>query len=135
MTRKRLSELEQQVMDYVWVHPSCTVDACREALAAASRPLKQSTVRTLLHRLEEKGYVAHAMEGRTYLYRACEARQQVAAHAVKQIMDRFCGGSTEQLLVGMVDNKLAWRNRLEWLVQEISLANKQATPKEKRTVN
>jgi len=131
MTRKRLSELEQQVMDYVWVHPSCTVDACREALAAASRPLKQSTVRTLLHRLEEKGYVAHAMEGRTYLYRACEARQQVAAHAVKQIMDRFCGGSMEQLLVGMVDNKLVGRNELERLAQKIALKKKGVALKEK----
>ncbi len=131
MTRKRLSELEQQVMDYVWVHPSCTVDACREALAAASRPLKQSTVRTLLHRLEEKGYVAHAMEGRTYLYRACEARQQVAAHAVKQIMDRFCGGSMEQLLVGMVDNKLVGRNELERLALKIALKKKGVALKEK----
>ena len=131
MTRKRLSELEQQVMDYVWVHPSCTVDACREALAAASRPLKQSTVRTLLHRLEEKGYVAHAMEGRTYLYRACEARQQVAAHAVKQIMDHFCGGSMEQLLVGMVDNKLVGRNELERLAQKIALKKKGVALKEK----
>lgn len=112
-------------MDYVWAHPGCSADACREALAAQSRPLKQSTIRTLLHRLEEKGYVTHELEGRTYLYRAQQARQQVAAHAVKQIVDRFCGGSLEQLLVGMVDNKIVGRQELERLAQRIALKKKE----------
>lgn len=107
-------------MDYVWTHPGCTAEACREALAVSSRALKESTVRTLLRRLETKGYVAHHTEGRTYLYRACEARHTVAAQAVKQIMDRFWGGSVEQLLTGMVDNDFVSRKELERLAQKIA---------------
>ena len=112
-------------MDYVWAHPGCTADDCREALAAGSRPLKESTVRTLLQRLEKKGYVAHEVAGRTYLYRALEDRRLVAAQAVKQIIDRFCGGSIEQLLVGMVDNDMVDRRELEQLARKIALKKKE----------
>src|SRR5690242_16605180 len=123
---KRLSDLEQQLMDYVWAHPGCTSEACRKALIASSRPLKESTVRTLLHRLEKKGYLAHEIDGRTFLYRACEGRHEVATQAVKQIVDRFWGGSIEQLLVGMIDNKLVGHQELERLAQKIAAKKKGA---------
>jgi predicted transcriptional regulator len=118
--RKPLSTLEQSVMDYVWANPGCTADACREALAA-SRNLKDSTVRTIFRRLEEKGYVTHQVEGRTYLYRAADQRQNVAADAVRGIVDRFCGGSVEQLLVGLVDNDVIDSEELEQLARKIAL--------------
>jgi predicted transcriptional regulator len=118
--QKRLSSLEQTVMDYVWSHPKCTTEDCRESLAAQSRALKESTVRTLLHRLEKKGYVKHEVDGRTYRYTASQARHSVAAQAVKQIVDRFCGGSVEQLLVGMVDNQYVGKAELERLAKKIA---------------
>jgi len=123
--RRRLSELEQLVMDYVWATPECTADDCRAALAELSRPLKESTVRTLLHRLEKKGYVTHEVDGRTYLYRASEARQDVAAHAVKQIIDRFFDGSIEPLLVGMVDNDYVDQDELKELARKIAARKKE----------
>jgi predicted transcriptional regulator len=123
--QKRLSGLEQLVMDYVWAHAGCTAENLREALAADSRELKESTVRTLLHRLEKKGYVAHEVEGRTYVYSACQARQSIAAQAVKQIADRFFGGSMEQLLVGMVDNDFVDREELERMVRKIAAKKKE----------
>jgi BlaI family transcriptional regulator, penicillinase repressor len=115
---KRLSELEQLVMDFVWRNPGCTASACREALSPA-RPLKETTVRTLLQRLESKGYVSHKVDGRTYLYRAAEPRKNVAAQAAKHIMDRFCGGSLEELLVGMVDNDIVSRRELQQVARRI----------------
>ncbi len=66
--------------------------------------MKESTIRTVLRRLEEKGYVTHEVDGRTFIYRAAELRQNVAVRAVKNIIDRFCGGSAEELVIGMVDN-------------------------------
>jgi BlaI family transcriptional regulator, penicillinase repressor len=125
MMQKRLSGLEQLVMDYVWSQAGCTAEDCREALAADSRELKESTVRTLLHRLERKGYVTHDVDGRTYVYRACQPRHSVAAQAVKQIADRFFGGSMEQLLVGMVDNEVVDRAELERMVRKIAAKKKE----------
>ena len=61
---KNLGEVEQLVMDYLWSDGPVTAERCREALAS-SRPMKDSTIRTILRRLEEKGYVTHAVEGRT----------------------------------------------------------------------
>jgi hypothetical protein len=58
-----------------------------------------------LRRLEEKGYLAHSVENRTFVYRPAETRQRVAGRAVRRIVDWFCEGSVEALLVGMVDSK------------------------------
>ncbi len=116
---KNLGEVEQAVMDYVWSHGPVTAESCREGLAS-SRPMKDSTIRTVLRRLEEKGYLTHEVEGRTFVYRASDARQNVAVRAVKGIIDRFCGGSAEQLLLGMVDNAVLDRQQLERLAQKIA---------------
>jgi len=114
-----MGEVEQLVMDHVWTHGPSSAEACREALAS-SRPMKDSTIRTVLRRLEEKGYVTHQTEGRTFIYSASDERQNVAVRAVKGIIDRFCGGSAEQLLLGMVDNAVLNRKQLERLARRIA---------------
>lgn len=106
-------------MDHIWTHGRVTAESCRGALAS-SRPMKDSTIRTVLRRLEEKGYLTHEIEGRTYIYRASDARQNVAVRAVKGIIDRFCGGSAEQLVLGMVDNAVLDRKQLERLARKIA---------------
>jgi BlaI family penicillinase repressor len=116
---RNLGEVEQLVMDHVWSHGPVSSEACREALAGR-RPMKESTIRTVLRRLEEKGYVTHEISGRTFIYRAAEPRQNVAVRAVKHIIDRFCGGSAEQLVIGMVDNAVLDRKQLERLAQKIA---------------
>jgi predicted transcriptional regulator len=116
---RNLGDVEQIVMDYVWTNGPCTAEACREALAD-SRPMKESTIRTILRRLEAKGYVTHSLEGRTFIYRAAEARENVAVRAVKHIIDRFCDGSAEQLLIGMVDHDVVDRKDLERLARKIA---------------
>lgn len=116
---KNLGDVEQAVMDYVWTSGPCTSEQCREALAA-TRPMKESTIRTVLRRLEQKGYVQHEVSGRTFVYRAAEGRQNVAVRAVKNIIDRFCGGSAEQLVIGMVDNEVLDRKQLEQLARKIA---------------
>jgi len=128
---KNLGEVEQLVMDYVWTHGPSTAEACREALAS-SRPMKDSTIRTVLRRLEEKCYLTHEIQGRTFIYNASDARQNVAVRAVKGIIDRFCGGSAEALLLGMVDNAVLDRKQLERLARRIGekeIAEKERSPK------
>ncbi len=105
-------------MELLWSRGPATADDIRAGLLPA-RDLKDSTVRTILRRLEEKGYVNHRVEGRTYVYRGLEAPQSLAARAVRQIIDRFCGGSVEQLLVGMVENDVVDRRELERLARKL----------------
>jgi BlaI family transcriptional regulator, penicillinase repressor len=124
---KGLGEVEQMVMDHVWTHGPCSAESCREALRA-TRPMKESTVRTILTRLEHKGFVSHEVEGRTYIYRAAEARQNVAVRAVKSIIDRFCGGSAEELVVGMVHHAVIDRGQLERLARKIAQEKTEEKP-------
>jgi predicted transcriptional regulator len=117
--RKPLSELEHLVMDVIWDRNAATAEDVRSALAE-KHPMKESTVRTVLKRLEEKGYVDHHVDGRTNVYRGIDAPQNIAAKAVRQIIERFCGGSVEQLLVGMVNNDVVDESELQRLAQRIA---------------
>ena len=114
-----LGDLEREVMQLVWAHRQVTAEEVREKLP---RKLKDSTVRTVLKRLEEKGYVSHSVEGRTYLYVAAKARGRVAALAVKRIVDWFCNGSVEEVLVGMVDTEMLDQRQLKKLADRIANA-------------
>ncbi len=114
-----LGELEHEVMQLVWERGSLTAEQAREELA---RPLKESTVRTVLRRLEDKGYVTHTVEGRTFHFVAVEARSAVAAKAVKRIVDWFCNGSVEEVLIGMVDNAVLDPQQLQVLSDKIAKA-------------
>jgi predicted transcriptional regulator len=116
-----LGELERAVMQLIWAGSSMTAEAVREQLP---RRLKESTVRTVLRRLEEKGYVTHTVDGRTYVFQATKARRQVAANAVRRIVDRFCNGSVEEVLVGMMDAKMFDRRQLDMLREKIEKAKK-----------
>ena len=115
-----LGDLEQAILRMVWQQRQATAEQVREQLSAAGRVLKESTVRTVLRRLEEKGYLTHHVEGRTFIYKAADRRQNVAARAVKNIIDRFCGGSAEELVLGMVDNEVLDHRQLERLAGKIA---------------
>jgi predicted transcriptional regulator len=125
-SRKTPTPLEQLIMDYVWTHPGCTAEMCREGVAS-QRALKDSTIPTILRNLEEKGYVTHKVEGRTFVYRAVDTKRNVAVQAAQQLIDRFCGGSVEELLVGLVDNQVLEPKQLQRLAEKI------ASRKEKRS--
>lgn len=107
-------------MDVLWKRASATAEDLRAALAER-HPMKESTVRTILKRLEEKGYTRHSVEGRTNVYSGLEEPRNVAAKAVRQIIDRLCGGSVEQLLLGMVANDVVDERELQRLAQRIAL--------------
>ncbi|MEM7311937.1 MAG: BlaI/MecI/CopY family transcriptional regulator [Planctomycetota bacterium] len=127
-----LSPLENAVMQIVWDDQPVTAEDVREKMDA-SHGLKASTVRTLLRRLEEKGYVSHDVDGRTYIYRAAVKQTNVAASAVRSIIDKFCAGSVENLLVGLVDDKQISSEGLKKLADQIAAAEaQQAKARKKR---
>ncbi|QDV51182.1 BlaI/MecI/CopY family transcriptional regulator [Gimesia fumaroli] len=123
-----LSDLENKVMSIVWNLQEATADQVRQQLES-SQTLKDSTVRTILRRLEKKGYVSHRIDGRTYIYAPRERSQNVAADAVRSIIERFCGGSIEALLVGMVDREVISPEKLEELAAKIAQQEKHTSPR------
>jgi BlaI family transcriptional regulator, penicillinase repressor len=123
-----LGELERSVLLIVWRLGAVTAEQVREEL---HRRLKDSTVRTVLRRLEEKGYLGHSVEDRAFIYRPVQSRQRVAGRAAKKIVDWFCDGSVEALLVGMVDSKVLDRTELQRLAERIATAEKTLAAKKK----
>jgi BlaI family penicillinase repressor len=117
--RKNLSPLEHRVMEIVWASGASTAEHVRQSLATDTE-LKDSTIRTILRRLEEKGFLTHTVENRTYIYRETVAPQSAALRAVRQIIDKFCGGSVEKLIVGMVADNMLDEQQLKALAEKIA---------------
>jgi len=112
----RLGDLEHELLTLLWAHGAMTASAVRKAL---QRELKDATIRTVLRRLEEKGYVAHRVESGTFIYTAVESRERAAAKAVKRIVDSFCDGSLERVLLGLVDIAVIKPKQLDALMGRI----------------
>lgn len=98
-----LGDLEHELLTILWKHGEMTAAGVRKELA---RKLKDATIRTVLRRLEDKGYVTHSVEAGTFIYRPKETADSAAANAVQGILDRFCGGSIERALQALVDAAL-----------------------------
>ncbi len=115
---RALTELQQAVLDYVWSKGSATADDVRESLLP-KHPLKDSSVRTILRRLEGRGYLTHKLEGKTFVYRAKISASNVAVRAVRHLIERFWEGSAEQFVAGMVDAKVLSAEALERLAKKV----------------
>jgi BlaI family transcriptional regulator, penicillinase repressor len=104
-----LGDLEHELLTILWKQGEMTATAVRRHVA---RKLKDPTIRTVLRRLEEKGYVTHSVVSGTFIYRARESAETTAATAVQGIVERFCGGSLERVLLALVDAGFADANQL-----------------------
>lgn len=132
--RPALSELEQKIMHVVWESEAgeMTADQIRTKLKKAN-PMKDSTARTVLRRLEDKGYLKHTLDGRTFVYQPAIERPNVATEAVLGIVDRYCSGSIEKLLIGMVDNQALSPKQLKQLAEKIAKAEAAGNSRKPRT--
>ena len=112
-----LGDLEHELLILLWKHGAMTAVAVRNAL---NRDLKDATIRTVLRRLEEKRYVSHTVEKGTFIYTAKESQERAAAKAVKGIVDKFCGGSLERMLLGLVEASVIEPKQLDALVGKVA---------------
>ena len=117
-SRRPLTDLQQAILDLLHARGAATAEQVREGLLPAHR-LKDSSVRTLLRRLEARGYLRHRTEGKVFVYEVTAAPRQVAAHSIRQMIDRFWAGSAEQFLTGMVDEKILTPGEIERLARRI----------------
>ena len=113
-----LTDLQQAILQVIWRQGAATAEQVREALVPRY-PLKDSSIRTLLRRLEERGYLSHVTEGKVFVYKAEVGSHRVAARTVQHLIDRFCHGSAEQFLMGMVDEKVLTLTELQRLVLKV----------------
>jgi predicted transcriptional regulator len=97
-----LSQLQREIMDVVWKHGELSAADVRARLAA-ERDLAKNTVRTLLERMEAKGWLKHRENGRTFLYSAAQPREASIGQRVLEVVEQLCGGSPEALVAALLD--------------------------------
>lgn len=107
-----LTPREAQVMGLLWAAGKATADDIREALPDQPH---DSTVRTILRVLISKGYVKRADGEATIIYRPAVARAKVERKALRSFLQRFFGGSTQALLVRLVEDEKITPEQVEQL--------------------
>ena len=90
-------------MEIVWEYGEVSALQVRDALASRGREIAKNTVRTLLERMKEKGWLRHRSEGRTFLYSAVHAKHAAAGRKIVEVLDQLCGGSPEALMSALLD--------------------------------
>ncbi len=135
MAKKRrelpgLTPAQGEIMEIIWERGEVSASDVRRVLAR-TRKVARNTVRTLLERMEEKGWITHREEGRTFLYSAAQPRQVTIGQKVREVVETVCGGSAEALVTALLDYRGLDRQELERIRQ--MLAQARATKKEKGT--
>jgi predicted transcriptional regulator len=121
--REALSPLESEIMAFVWRRGRVTAG---EVHAAFARQMTNPSVRTLLRRIEAKGFLTHAREVRAFVYTPTVGADAVARTALRKLLDRFYDGNVEQLLTGLVDGRMTDRRALRKLADRVAAAETSA---------
>ncbi|HTU27279.1 MAG TPA: BlaI/MecI/CopY family transcriptional regulator [Pirellulales bacterium] len=133
MAKKRrllpeLSPAQQQIMECIWQQGELSASEVR-ALLKPRREVARNTVRTLLERMEEKGWLKHREDGRTFLYSAAQAKQATLGGKIADIVERVCGGSPEMLMSALIDFRGLSQDELSRIRQMLDQAQSRGTPK------
>jgi predicted transcriptional regulator len=110
--RFRLSPQEARVMRVLWRRGRSSAEEVAAGLGTR-RQLNDSTIRTLLRRLESKGCVEHEKDGKRFRYRAIVPQTRVAAAAAQRIIETICGGAVESLLLGLIESETISAEEIE----------------------
>jgi predicted transcriptional regulator len=93
----QLTDLQLAVVRALWSQGECSVLDVQQALLP-ERPLAQTTVATLLTRLEKRGVVAHRVDRRQFIYRALVTEPQVKLSMVGQLTELLFAGRATALI-------------------------------------
>lgn len=115
-----LSPAQREIMEIIWEKGEAAAIEIKDRLADG-RGLAKETVRTMLQRMEEKGWLTHRVVGRTFFYSAAVPRSGAVGQSVVELIDTVCGGSPERLVTALLDYRglsAAESARIEELLQQ-----------------
>jgi BlaI family transcriptional regulator, penicillinase repressor len=100
--KNTLTKLELQIMQVIWKRGASNVTAVQEGL---EQRLAYTTVQTMLNILERKGKLKRELSGRAFVYSATVTEAKASIHAVRDLVDRMFGGSSEDLVMSLIKSK------------------------------
>ncbi len=120
-----LSRRERQIVDILYRRGRATAADVRQELPGDP---SDSTVRTQLRVLEEKGHVRHEEEGLRYVYIPIVSRRTVRKSALKHLVNTFFEGSAEQAVAALLggDGARLSEQELERIAELIAKARKES---------
>jgi BlaI family penicillinase repressor len=124
----KISEAEWAVMEPIWAVGACTAAEVIRRLRG-THDWNQSTIRTLLARLVEKGALAYDVDGSRYIYRAAVSRRRCVRQEGRSFLEKAFGGDVAALVAHFVTESPLDPKQIEELRQ---LLQKRREPKEKR---
>jgi predicted transcriptional regulator len=101
MPRHTLGDLQHAIMGVLWERGRATTAEVHEALREA-RGLAPTTIATMLRKMEDKGVVAHRVEGRQFVYRPTVTEDLVRRSMVGELVERLFGGDPKALVAHLV---------------------------------
>ena len=126
-----LSEKQREIMDVVWELEKASVFEVRDELSK-HRKVARNTVRTMMERLEEKGWLTHRVIGRTYFYSALIPRDVSIGERIVDIVDKVCDGRPESLMSALLDYRGLSAEEIERIQKLLSTAKKQKSRGKKK---
>lgn len=97
-----LSRREREIMDILYRDGELTASEVVERLPGSP---SNSTVRTILRILEEKGHVKHEQQGMRYLYKPTVTREKARRSALKHLVSTFFDDSPESVVSTLLDER------------------------------
>lgn len=119
----RLGDLQLRILEVLWEHPDAGVGAVHEALKP-ERDLAYTTVATMLRKMEARGLVTHREEGRSFLYRAAVAADDVNRSAGDHFVERLFEGSLADAVSHLLTTREVSREELDQLEKLIREAKR-----------
>lgn len=119
----KISSAEWEVMRVLWTKGETTSTEITKILST-KQDWSASTVKTLLGRLADKGYLTSRREGRTYLYQAVLNEEEANLTAVYEVLSKICLTKHHHLLGKLIQQTPMTKEQIRDL-QEI-LASKES---------
>ena len=128
-----LTKAQREIMEIVWAQGEVTVTEVRDALEKRKRDLARNTVMTVMVRLEERGWLQHREQGRTFVYSAARPKTVSLGAKVSHMVDRLFSGSPEDLVNALIEYRGLSDGESERIRQMIEEAEGRPTVKKKST--
>lgn len=120
---KGLTRLELEIMQVLWKRGASNVS---EVQAGMGRELAYTTVQTVLNTLHGKGKLRRKLDGRAYVYSATVTEANALRYAVRDLVDRMFGGSSEELVLSLIKSREIDPERIARLSQELDQDEEEA---------
>jgi predicted transcriptional regulator len=98
--------------------------SAEEIRSRLSEPPSYSAVRTMLARLETKGFIRHQEDGPRYVYTPATSRKSAQKSALRKLVDVFFSGSSVQTATALLRQEPWSDQELDALTAEIERARK-----------